>query len=268
MNRIEQTFATLKAQNEPALMPFLTVGDPNIDTTVEIIHELEKAGAHIIELGVPYSDPLADGPVIQRASQRALSNPLNIVDCITVAKRAREEGSELTFVLFTYYNPALQLGLERFFKLVSEHEISGVIIPDLPMEEDGDVLELAKKYGIHLIPLVAPTSKDRIAKITERASGFIYCVSSLGVTGVRSSFAEGIEEFIAAVRSTTSLPLAVGFGISSREHVRFFASMADGVVIGSAIVRKIEEVLPLLQDSQKKQAALLQIREFVASLKY
>lgn len=268
MNRIEQTFAALKANNEPALMPFLTIGDPDVDTTIEIIHELERAGAHIIELGVPYSDPLADGPVIQRASERALHNKLNIIDCIRVAKRAREQGSELTFVLFTYYNPALQLGLERFFELMSEHEISGVIIPDLPMEEDEEVLAIATRYGIHLIPLVAPTSRDRIARITGRASGFIYCVSSIGVTGVRTSFAEGIEEFLKDVRASTTLPLAVGFGISSREHVQYFASMADGVVVGSAIVRKVEEVLTELQNPEKKQAALLQIREFVASLKY
>lgn len=266
-NRIDQRFEELKQRNATALIPYLTIGDPDVDTSVEIILEMEKAGADIIELGVPYSDPLADGPVIQRASQRALSRPLTIVDCMGAAKKAREAGSELPFILFTYYNPVLQLGLERFFELLKENDISGMIIPDLPIEEDAEVRALGEQHNIHLIPLVAPTSNTRVARIASLASGFVYCVSSLGVTGERTSFHQGVESFLQTVRENTSLPIAVGFGISNQEQFKRFSALCDGVVVGSAIVRTIEEALPKLQSSETKQAGLLQIRDFVASLK-
>lgn len=267
MNRIDQKFAELKQQNQTALIPFLTIGDPDLATSVDIIKELEAAGADIVELGVPYSDPLADGPVIQRASQRALENKLNITDCIQLASQARKAGVELPFILFTYYNPVLQLGVERFFKLLKENDISGMIIPDLPIEEDDEIRELAQQFNIHLIPLVAPTSNDRIAKIASHASGFVYCVSSLGVTGERAKFHEGIEDFIATVKQNTSLPVAVGFGISTHEQFKQFSTMCEGVIVGSAIVRQIEEALPLLKSEDTKAKGLLQIREFVRKLK-
>lgn len=267
MNRIDHVFTQLKEHNQAALIPFLTIGDPDIPTSIAIIQELEAAGADMIELGVPYSDPLADGPVIQRASQRALEHKITIIDCIKVARQAREAGVKLPFILFTYYNPALQMGLETFFQLLSDHDINGIIIPDLPIEEDEAARKLAFQHNIHVIPLVAPTSNERIAKIAAKATGFVYCVSSLGVTGMRSQFYEGIEAFLTAVRQSTSLPIAVGFGISSREQVAQFASLSDGVIIGSAIVRKIEEVLPLLASTATRANGLLQIREFVSQLK-
>lgn len=267
MNRIDQKFTEMKNQQDTALIPFLTIGDPDLETSVQLILEMEKAGADLIELGVPYSDPLADGPVIQRASQRALSQSLTIVDCMKAASMARQAGSQLPFILFTYFNPVLQLGLERFFSLLQEHDISGIIIPDLPIEEDAQVRKMGDQLGIHLIPLVAPTSSDRIARIVSRAKGFIYCVSSLGVTGMRSSFHEGIDDFLDTVRRHTTLPIAIGFGISTREQVQRFSSLCDGVVVGSAIVKQIEEALPLLTNSTEKEAGLLQIRKFVASLK-
>lgn len=267
MNRIDQTFQQLKASGETALIPFVTVGDPDIPTSIAIIKEIEAAGAHIVELGVPYSDPLADGPVIQRASSRALTHKITILDCIQVAKEARVQGVQLPFILFTYYNPVLQLGVERFFQLLADNDISGMIIPDLPVEEDAHVRELAVKANIHLIPLAAPTSQDRIERIVRNAGGFIYCVSSLGVTGVRSSFHEGIEKFIEQVKQTTSLPVAVGFGISTNEQFRMFSKLCDGVVVGSAIVRKIEEELGNLQSPTTRQDALLQIQDFVRQLK-
>ncbi|GIP32403.1 tryptophan synthase subunit alpha [Paenibacillus sp. J2TS4] len=267
MNLIDERFAELRERGETALMPFISVGDPDLPTSVDIILELEKAGADMVELGVPYSDPLADGPVIQRSSQRALKHHVTILDCIQTARHCREKGSKLPFILFTYYNPVLQLGLERFFDLLRDNDISGIIIPDLPLEENEQVLELSKKYNIHLIPLVAPTSNDRIARITSQAAGFIYCVSSLGVTGTRASFFTGIDQFIDTVKSTTELPVAIGFGISSREQVVAFSEKCDGVVVGSAIVRKIEEALPLLSDQGTKTTGLLQIRDFVRQLK-
>lgn len=267
MNRIDRTFVALREKKQAALIPFLTVGDPDAETSVEIILQMEQAGADIIELGVPYSDPLADGPVIQRSSERALKHKINILDCIRVARKCRDAGSELPFILFTYYNPVLQLGLENFFELLKENDISGMIIPDLPIEESDEVYELSLRYNIHLVPLVAPTSKDRVAKIAAQAAGFIYCVSSLGVTGTRSSFFGGIEEFIASVKKASDIPVAIGFGISSREQVARFETICDGVVVGSAIVRKIEEAGPLLASPSTKAEGLAQIREFVRQLK-
>ncbi|WP_211745003.1 tryptophan synthase subunit alpha [Paenibacillus sp. Marseille-Q4541] len=267
LNLMDETFQSLQAKGKKALIPFLTVGDPDLDTSIEIIRELEKAGADVIELGVPYSDPLADGPVIQRASERALKQHITIRTCMETAKRARAAGVKLPFVLFTYYNPVLQTGLDTFFDLLVDHDISGMIIPDLPIEESAQIREYADRANIHLIPLVAPTSKTRIENIVSNARGFVYCVSSLGVTGERASFHQEIDEFIASVKSYTNLPVAIGFGISSREQVERFSKICDGVVVGSAIVREIENTIPLLSNPDTKEQGLLQIRQFVAQLK-
>ncbi|MBM7564502.1 tryptophan synthase subunit alpha [Paenibacillus sacheonensis] len=268
VNAIDAAFQRLRGEGRTALIPFLTIGDPDLATSVEIIGALEQAGADMVELGVPYSDPLADGPVIQRASERALSNArVTLVDCIEVAEQSRNAGIKLPFILFTYYNPVLQYGLERFFELVTAKGISGLIIPDLPIEEDAELRAMAEEAGIHLIPLVAPTSNDRVKRIAAKARGFVYCVSSLGVTGVRADFHQGIDEFLATVRSATDTPIAVGFGISSREQVERFSKQVDGVIVGSAIVRKIEEAVPLLQSPDKKQEGLAQIRAFVSELR-
>ncbi|WP_028589093.1 tryptophan synthase subunit alpha [Paenibacillus massiliensis] len=267
MNRMDEVFTRLRGEGRTALIPFLTVGDPDLNTTLDIIHELEEAGADILELGVPYSDPLADGPVIQRASERALQSQITIHSCLEVAKQAREAGSQLPFILFTYYNPILQMGLETFFATIRTHDISGLIIPDLPIEEAEVMGKMAEEADVHLVPLVAPTSDQRIEKIVKNARGFIYCVSSLGVTGERSSFHNEVDSFIAKVKSFTDIPVAVGFGISTREQVQHFSQMCDGVVVGSAIVRQIEETIPLLRESGSRQDGLLQIRQFVAQLR-
>ncbi|MCT1403276.1 tryptophan synthase subunit alpha [Paenibacillus sp. p3-SID867] len=267
MNRIDQTFASLNQQNKTALIPYLTVGDPDVKATLDIIHELEMAGADIIELGVPYSDPLADGPVIQRASERALKSKVNIRTCMETARLARERGSKLPFILFTYYNPVLQTGLDVFFEEVVRHDISGLIIPDLPVEESEEVRKRAHDAGVHLIPLVAPTSHERIASIASEATGFVYCVSSLGVTGERNDFYSGVESFLETVKQYSNVPIAIGFGISSGEQVTRFSKICDGVVVGSAIVRQIESTIPLLEKEETRQQGLLQIREFVAQLK-
>jgi tryptophan synthase alpha chain len=268
-NAIDAVFAELKARGETALIPFLTMGDPDLETSVALVQAAEAAGAHMIELGVPYSDPLADGPVIQRASERALKNRVSLTDCIAVASRARSRGVRMPFILFTYYNPALQLGLQRFFALLQEHGFSGVIIPDLPMEEDEETRTAAEQAGIHLIPLVAPTSDARVERIAARASGFVYCVSSLGVTGVRSRFHAGIEPFLQTVRKAANVPICVGFGISSREQAEQLAGLCDGVIVGSAIVRQVEEVLPQLSspDKAEKDRGLRAVQDFIAGLK-
>ncbi|MFF2887582.1 tryptophan synthase subunit alpha [Paenibacillus sp. NPDC057967] len=267
MNLIDQSFAKLKAEGRTALIPFLTVGDPDLPTTLAIIKELEQSGADMIELGVPYSDPLADGPVIQRASERALRSQITILDCIDLAAQARAEGVKIPLILFTYYNPVLQFGLEPFFELVKSKGISGLIIPDLPIEEDEEVRALSEAHQIHLIPLVAPTSNDRVARISRKARGFVYCVSSLGVTGVRSDFHTGIDDFLATVRASTDLPIGIGFGISSREQVERFERQCDAVIVGSAIVRKIEEALPLLEKEETRAQGLAEVGKFVSSLK-
>jgi tryptophan synthase alpha chain len=267
MNLIDTAFARIKAEGRTALIPFLTIGDPDLKTSVEIIKTLEQSGADMIELGVPYSDPLADGPVIQRASERALINNITLKDCIHVAEQAREAGVKIPFILFTYFNPVFQYGLEAFFQLVQSKGISGLIIPDLPIEEDEEVRQLAEAANVHLIPLVAPTSKDRVVRISRKAKGFVYCVSSLGVTGVRADFHTGIDEFLATVREATELPIAIGFGISNREQVERFGKQCDGVVVGSAIVRTIEDAIPLLKDESMREAGLKQIGNFVSQLK-
>lgn len=268
-NAIDEVFDRLKQTGETALIPFITMGDPGLDISLRLIRAAEEAGAHMIELGVPYSDPLADGPVIQRASERALRNKVTLPDCIGAAARARCMGVRMPFIIFTYYNPALQMGLDKFFRLLKENDISGAIIPDLPMEEDGEARRLAAENGIHLIPLVAPTSEQRIEKIVSRASGFVYCVSSLGVTGMRTEFHEGIHDFLASVRKASRVPVCVGFGISTREQAEGFARFCDGVIVGSAIVRTVEEALPLLEsgDPAQQEQGVERVRDFIAGLK-
>ena len=267
VNRIDTTFASLRERGETAMIPFITVGDPSKEITLELLLELEKAGADLIELGIPYSDPLADGPVIERASGRALKHQITVEDGMKLAKQARLAGAQIPYVLFTYFNPVLQYGLERFFEAMAAHEVSGVIIPDLPIEESDPIRVIADRHGTHLVPLVAPTSKERVAKIVEQGRGFIYCVSTLGVTGMRDSFDERVDRFLDEVRGSTALPIAVGFGISKPEHVERFRPHCDGVIVGSAIVRKVEECIPLLQDPSTAQDGVLQICEFVRLLK-
>jgi tryptophan synthase alpha chain len=268
MNDIDETFSRLKKDGSTALIPFLTVGDPDIETTVALIRELASAGADMIELGVPYSDPLADGPVIQRASERALSKKITtLIDVIQVAQYSRENGINIPFILFTYYNPVLQQGVERIFQLLQSHHISGIIIPDLPFEEDHEIRLIADKYGIHLIPLVAPTSQQRIEKIVRQARGFVYCVSSLGVTGERTTFFSNIDHFLDQVRRVSSVPLAVGFGISSREQVEKFEQKCDGVIVGSAIVRQIEKHLVNNELGIDRAEGVKQVGNFVRNLK-
>lgn len=267
MNRIDRKFAELKERKQPAFIPFLSIGDPDLKTSIEIIKQLEQSGASMVELGVPYSDPLADGPVIQRSSMRALKkHQVSIKDVMDVAKQARHEGCELPFILFTYFNPVLQFGLDKIFAQLQESDISGLIIPDLPMEEDAEVRKLADEHNIHLIPLVAPTSNERIKKIVSRASGFVYCVSSLGVTGTRTEFHSGIDEFLNTVKESTTLPIAIGFGVSTHEQFARFAETCDGIVVGSALVRQVEEALPLFEQDVTRPQALLQIHEFVRKL--
>jgi len=255
MNRIEAKFAQLKEEGKKAHIGFLTGGDPSIDKTPELIKALVEGGSDIVEIGVPFSDPLADGPVIQAAANRALSGGVTVDKIFDMVKEVRKE-VEVPLVFLMYVNTLLVYGKEKFMANCKDAGIDGLIIPDVPYEEQGEILPLMKDYGIELIPLVAPTSKDRVAKITESSNGFVYCVSSMGVTGRNSEFHSTINAYIEDVRSQTDLPLAIGFGISTNDDVKRFESIADGVIVGSAIVNEI----------QRTEGDPVQLKAFVEKL--
>ncbi|RXT13917.1 tryptophan synthase subunit alpha [Ammoniphilus sp. CFH 90114] len=263
-NAIEQKFADRK---DPLFIPFITAGDPAPETTIEIAIALEAAGADILELGVPYSDPLADGPTIQRASARALRHQISIRDCVHMVGAMREKGLTIPVILFTYFNPVMQYGVERLFEEMKVYGLDGILIPDLPVEESGQVKELSQKAGLPLISLVAPTSQKRIQKIAEQADGFLYCVSSLGVTGARSELGEGVTSFLQEVRKHSRVPVAVGFGISRPEQMGQLAPHCDGLIVGSALVQVIEEAGEQLINTNTKEKGLEMIKMFVQNLK-
>ncbi|AEH47454.1 tryptophan synthase subunit alpha [Parageobacillus thermoglucosidasius] len=251
---------------KPMFIPFIVAGDPRPDITVELALALQEAGADILELGVPYSDPLADGPIIQRAAARALRQQMTLQKAIELIPAMRKKGVKIPIIIFTYYNPVLQLGKESFFALAQKNGANGVLIPDLPFEESAPVRKLGEAAGIPLISLVAPTSKKRIAMIASNAQGFVYCVSSLGVTGVRDTLPETLHEFLAEVKRHSRVPVVVGFGISKSEQVSMLKHYCDGVVIGSALVQKIEQLSDRLQTPEKKEEALAEFRRYARSL--
>jgi tryptophan synthase alpha chain len=221
-------------------IPFITAGDPDLETTEAVLRELAAAGAGIIEIGIPFSDPTAEGPVIQEADERALAAGTTVDQLFDlVARLSPELGVPLLFM--TYYNPIFGYGVERFLDRCQASGIAGLIVPDLPFEEHDELLLPARARGIELISMIAPTSAERIAMIAGESSGFIYCVSSLGVTGVRKHLDNSAEKMIRAARKVTDTPCAVGFGISNPDQAAQMAQFADGVIIGSAIVRIIAE---------------------------
>jgi tryptophan synthase alpha chain len=241
LSRIAGTFARLRREERRALIPFITAGDPDLETTRELILELARAGAGIIELGVPFTDPMADGPVIQRASERALRNGVGLAEVLSVIRDARRE-TDVPIVLFSYYNPLLQYGAERLCADAAGAGVDGMLVTDLAPEEAGDFAATLSAHGLDLIFLVAPTSTDvRLKRIAARASGFIYAVSRAGVTGVQNSLSVEAERLVARVRAVSDLPVAVGFGISTREQVADVCRFADAAVVGSAIVAEIEK---------------------------
>jgi tryptophan synthase alpha chain len=236
---LRKSFEELRARGEKALMPFFTIGYPNMKKSLELIEAAAGAGADIIEIGIPFSDPIADGPVIQYSSQESLKSGTTLSLALE-SLRTIAGNIEASLVLMTYYNPVLAMGLEKFTRSAAEVPVSGVIIPDLPPEEGGGLEPLLRQAGIDMIYLAAPTSKeDRIRMITERSSGFVYAVSVTGVTGARKDLPEELSSFLASLRKVTSKPVCVGFGISTREHAELLAPQADGVIIGSAIVEII-----------------------------
>jgi tryptophan synthase alpha chain len=269
MSRITERFKQLAEKGERAFIPFVTAGDPSLEDTKRIVRLLESVGADIIELGIPYSDPLADGPTIQASALRSLIQGTRLPNVFALVRQMRAEGVSVPLVLFTYVNPVIQWGTERFFQTAAEIGADGVIIPDLPAEEAEEARNAAKTYGVDLIPLVAPTSVGRIEKICNQASGFIYCVSSLGVTGVRATFAEGLPAFVQEVRKKTSLPIAVGFGVGSPEQAEEIGKYADGVIVGSALVNRVSLLARAREigDQKKAEKAFEEIMHFSQSLK-
>ncbi len=240
MNRIDKVFNKLNEENKKALIPFISNGDPTIEKTVKTILKLEKKGANIVEIGIPFSDPLADGPVIQESYIRALKGGVKVKDIFKVGKEVRKS-SEIPLVIMVYYNLIYNYDVNNFLKKAGEVGFDGLIVPDIPLEERAELKEKCKANGIYLIPLVAPTSKDRIKKITTGAKGFVYCVSSNGTTGERSKLSSDINEYLNTVKENTNVPICLGFGISSREVVKEVKDHCDGVIVGSAVVRRLNE---------------------------
>jgi len=242
VRRIEAAFDRLKHDGGKGFIPFITAGDPDLDTTTQLLIELSQSGATVIELGVPFSDPMADGPVIQRASERALAHGFGLEEIFAATAKARAR-IDTPIVLFSYFNPLLQYGLERLGRDARVAGIDGMLVTDLTPEESGECAAVLKSNALDLIFLVAPTSTDeRLRLITDHASGFVYAVSRAGVTGARENLSYEAELLVARVRKFSSLPVAVGFGLSSAEQVAETLRYADAAVVGSAIVAEIEKL--------------------------
>lgn len=235
MSRVQEAFSKGKA-----FIPFVTAGDPDLETTEKLIYTMEKAGADLIEIGIPFSDPTAEGPVIQEANERSLANGCTTDKIFDIVRRIRQN-TQIPLAFMTYINPIFTYGKDRFMAACKEVGIDAVIIPDLPFEEKDEINEECEKYGIDLISLIAPTSHERVTKIAKEAKGFVYCVSSLGVTGVRSEIRTDIGEMVKLVKSANDIPVAVGFGISTPEQAAKMAALSDGAIIGSAIVKIVAE---------------------------
>jgi tryptophan synthase alpha chain len=261
MSRIGQTFAGLRRRGERALIPYFTAGDPSLGITRQLLAEAARRGADLIELGVPFSDPLADGPVIQRASQRALASGVTLGRVLELVREARGEVS-LPLVLLTYYNPVLAFGLKAFAQTAVEAGVDGVIVADLPPEEAGPLSVEARAAGLDLVHLVAPTSPpERMRMIARRSRGFIYAVSLTGVTGVRAELPPDLARYLRDLRAVTTKPICVGFGLSTPEQAAAVARYADGVIVGSAIVRLVEEA------PTGSETLVPEVGRFIASLK-
>ncbi len=241
MTRIEKRFAQLKSDGGKAFIPYVTAGDPSLEITLEFVLALEKAGADLIELGVPFSDPIADGPVIQRATDRALRNGVTLQKVLKLGEKIRKK-SEIPLVLFSYFNPLLNHGLESLAKDATAAGFDGVLATDLTIEESEPFVYSMHRAGLNTVFLVAPTSsEERMKKIAQTSTGFLYAVSRTGVTGERQDLAPDLKDFLRRLRSYTKTPIAVGFGISRPEHVLAVWQEADGAIVGSSIVKKVEE---------------------------
>ncbi|HTX92903.1 MAG TPA: tryptophan synthase subunit alpha [Anaerolineales bacterium] len=242
LDRIAAVFSKTKNEGRAALMPYFTLGFPNKQASLEVVESLAAAGADLIELGVPFSDPLADGPTIQHSTQVALENGANLSDCLKMVKDLRGRGIKQPLLLMGYYNPILAFGPEYFVSEACTAGADGLIVPDLPLEEAAIIETACRKHRLALVYLVAPTTPDeRLALVASHSTGFVYIVSLTGVTGARQTVAAGLDDFIRRVRAATDKPVAVGFGISTPEQASRIGKLSDGVIVGSALVDAAEK---------------------------
>lgn len=242
MNRIEEKLKLLQEKNEKAFVTYVTAGLPNLDKTKEIVKACEKGGVDVLELGIPFSDPIADGPVIQQASYEAILNGASLKKIFVKLKELRDEGVELPIVFMMYYNTVLHYGVEEFVKKCNEVGVDGLIIPDLPFEEQDEIADaLSKSDSTILLQLVSPVSKQRIPMILENARGFVYCVSSMGVTGQAGSFHKEIESYLKEVKSVSKIPVMMGFGISEASDVAPMKDTIDGAIVGTHFIKLLRE---------------------------
>jgi tryptophan synthase alpha chain len=264
-NRISEKFKQLKAENRGGFIPFIVAGDPDLPTTKELILGLARQGASVIELGVPFSDPVADGVTIQASAERALRRNINLKEILQIVAEVREENYEVPIILFSYFNPILQFNLEGFAEKAKESGIDGVLITDLVPEEAEEFRTILAEKDLALIMLAAPTSSDeRLQKICEKASGFVYAVSRAGVTGARTALSNDAENLVERLRKFTDLPVAVGFGISNAGQVAETWKYADAAVVGSAIVAEIMKLAP--NPDTVPEDFISQIGEFTKNL--
>lgn len=251
MSRIQKAF-----ENKKAFIGFLTGGDPNLAMTEQFIYTMVEAGVDLIEIGIPFSDPVAEGPIIQAADERALAAGCTTDKLFDLVKKVREK-VEIPLLFMTYINPIHTYGKDKFMKNCKEAGIDGVIVPDMPFDEKEELQDACDDNGIELVSMIAPTSKERVSMIAKEAQGFLYCVSSLGVTGLRSEFSSGIKDMIAQAKEVTEVPCAIGFGISNPDQAKEMSELADGVIVGSAIVKIIAE---------HGEEAVEPLREFITSM--
>lgn len=261
MGRIADAFTTLKRDGKKGFIPYITAGDPDLATTEQLLNTLAPH-ATLIELGVPFSDPMADGPVIQRASERALKNRFGLQDILDLVARARKQ-IDTPIILFSYYNPLLQFGVKRLPQAARDAGIDGVLVTDMTPEESGEFEAELRAQGLDMIFLIAPTSTDeRLKLVAEHASGFIYAVSRAGVTGAREKVSEEAEKLVNRMRQFSSLPIAVGFGISNAAHVADVSRYADAVVVGSAIVAEMERCMGTAEVARQVEEFINRITGF------
>ncbi len=268
MSRLDKQLTSLKEQGRTALIPFITAGDPDPAITVSLMHAMVSAGADVIELGVPFSDPMAEGPVIQRASERAVERGVSLRDCMDMVQEFRQRDYDTPVVLMGYLNPIEVMGYQDFARIAAKSGVDGVLTVDMPPEEATDLRAALNAHKLDPIFLVAPTStKARIQAVTAMASGFIYYVSLRGVTGAKHMDMTEVSDRIGEIRKYTQLPLAVGFGINNPETAARVAALADAVVVGSALVKRIEEVANRNQNDGQKEAIIESVTTFVLSLR-
>lgn len=249
-NRITEKFNQLKRENRGGFIPFIVAGDPNLQATKKLLLELAKQGASVIELGVPFSDPVADGVTIQVAAERALHQKISVKNILQVVSEVREENCDTPIILFSYFNPILQFGLEDFAKTAKDSGVDGVLITDLVPEEAEEFRTVLNEKDLALIMLAAPTSSDeRLEKICAKASGFVYAVSRAGVTGARNALSNDAETLVKRLRKFTDLPIAVGFGISNANQVKVTWKYADAAIVGSAIVAEMARLSLIMEEN-------------------